>query len=407
MPFAGGAVIGHDIQMTTWMVAVAGPSVTMQSPTPLTSFAAGEAIPIRIEATPGHPSNGLERITFLANGLELGSLDAPPYEFTWTNPPVGNHLLQATATDVIGRIGWSESISVFSGIDAALLPRIRVADTMAPEGNSSLPPLVFPVTLSAPAASTVTVQFSTRNLTAIAGVDYLAASGTLTFAPGQTQAYVFVRMLGDSRDEPHRRLLLELRLPQGAILDRASAVGDLLDDEPGADKASSYRWSELPLSVEPGAPFKARLTVRDPFGSVLDAIPGGVAISAVSEMGDPRLFQGPTQPTLRTGSGGFTAGYRFRPKVDVLVTHLRAAACLIWAAWVAWAAWACNSCSLPESTGRRCSRLPWPSHCQRVCALPCTLMLRRDALLQTDKTNKKAPQCGAFFRLNNSIDESL
>lgn len=24
-------------------------------------------------------------------------------------------------------------------------------------------------------------------------------------------------------------------------------------------------------------------------------------------------------------------------------------------------------------------------------------MLRRDALLQTDKPNKKAPQCGAFF----------
>jgi len=325
MPFAGGAVIGHDIQMTTWMVAVAGPSVTMQSPTPLTSFAAGEAIPIRIEATPGHPSNGLERITFLANGLEIGSLTSPPYEFTWTNPPVGNHLLQATATDVIGRIGWSESISVFSGIDAAVLPRIRVADTVAPEGNSSLPPLVFPVTLSAPAASTVTVQFSTRNLTAIAGVDYLAASGTLSFAPGQTQAYAFVRMLGDSRDEPHRSLLLELRLAQGAILDRASAVGVLLDDEPGVHKASSYRWSELPSNVVPGAPFKARLTARDPFGSVVDGIPGGVAISAVSEMGDTRLFQGPTQPTSRTGSGGFTAGYRFRPKVDVLVTHLRAA----------------------------------------------------------------------------------
>jgi hypothetical protein len=33
-------------------------------------------------------------------------------------------------------------------------------------------------------------------------------------------------------------------------------------------------------------------------------------------------------------------------------------------------------------------------------------MLRRDALLQTDKPNKKAPLCGVFFRLNNAIGKS-
>jgi hypothetical protein len=44
------------------------------------------------------------------------------------------------------------------------------------------------VTLSAPSSQTVTVDYSTSDGTATAPTDYLPASGTLTFAPGQTSA---------------------------------------------------------------------------------------------------------------------------------------------------------------------------------------------------------------------------
>lgn len=170
----------------------------------------------------------------------------------------------------------------------------------------------------------MTVQFSTRNLTAVAGVDYLAASGTLTFAPGQTQAYVFVRMLGDSRDEPHRNLLLELKLPQGAILEQPSATGTILDDEPGARKALAYEWSNLPELVRPRTPFNARLTALDPRGTNVASIPGGVAIGLIRETDSAHFFQGPSEPNGNTPEFGFTAGLRFRPKVDILATQLRA-----------------------------------------------------------------------------------
>ncbi len=324
VPFAGGPVIGHDIQMTTWMVPVTGPSASILSPSPLAEFAAGEAIPIRIGADPGISTGGLQRVTFLANGIELGSLTSPPFEFTWTNPPVGNHVLQATATDLAGRIGWSGSISVLSGLDAALFPRLRIADAVSPEGNASLPPLVFPVSLSAPATSPVTVQFNTRNLDAVAGVDYIGASGTLTFAPGQTQAFVFVRMLADARDERHRSLRVELRLPEGAILQQPSATGTILDDEPGVGKASAFEWSNLPALVRPRTPFNARLTALDPRGTNVASIPGGVAIGIIRETDSPHFFQGPSEPNGNTPEFGFTAGQRFRPKVDLMVSHLRA-----------------------------------------------------------------------------------
>ncbi|SIO34822.1 Aryl-phospho-beta-D-glucosidase BglC, GH1 family [Singulisphaera sp. GP187] len=55
----------------------------------------------------------------------------------------------------------------------------------------------FVVTLSAPSTQTVTVAYSTANGTASSGTDYVATNGTLTFAPGQTQATVSVTILYD------------------------------------------------------------------------------------------------------------------------------------------------------------------------------------------------------------------
>ncbi len=321
--FGGSSTIGHDLQMTTWMVPIPPPSVTILAPIPLTTFAAGESIPMHVGVTTNTSSSVLERVAFLANGVELGSLAAPPYTFTWTNPPAGNHILQATAIDSIGRIGWSQSVSILSGVDAAQLPRLHVADAVSPEGNSSLPPLVFPVTLSAPALDPITVEFSTRNLSAVAGVDFLASSGMLTFAPGQTQAFVFVRMVGDSRDEPSRSLRLELRFPVGALLERPSAMGTILDDERGAGKPDRYEWADIPQTLRPGTPFLPRLTARDPSGATVDSVPGEVRISLIQEAGLPRLFMGPVEPTGTTPEFGFTASHRLRPKTDVIVTHLR------------------------------------------------------------------------------------
>lgn len=325
-PLLDGPVVGHDIQMTTWMVPVSGPSASIVSPGPLAAFAAGEGIPIRVDAMPGLASDGIQRITFLANGIEIGSTTTPPFGFLWNNPPAGNHVLQATATDGAGRIGWTEPVSILSGMDAASLPRLHIGDAVSPEGNSSLPPIVFPVSLSVPAPAPVKVQFNTRNLDAIAGIDYLPASGTLTFAPGQTQAFVFVRMLADARDEGHRSFQLELRLPEGAILERPAAKGTILDDEPGPGKAFAYEWSNLPAMIRPGTPFNVQLTARDPQGAPVAEIPGGVTIGLVRETDSPKLFLGPTEPNGALTEVGFTAGLRFRPKVDIIVTHFRSRA---------------------------------------------------------------------------------
>jgi hypothetical protein len=75
----------------------------------------------------------------------------------------------------------------------------------------------IPVQLSAASGKTVRVNFSTANVTAIAGTDYLTTSGQPAFIPGQTTATANVRIL-PNRDRTPKTLRLNLASPQNASL---------------------------------------------------------------------------------------------------------------------------------------------------------------------------------------------
>ena len=110
--------------------------------------------------------------------------------------------------------------------------RIRVADARAKEGKDAS--LDFAVTLSRAASGPVSVDYATKDGTAAAGADYTAASGTLTFAAGETEKTVSVPLLDDSIDEGKEMFTLELSNPQGAFL-RAmhrEAKGTIKNDDP-------------------------------------------------------------------------------------------------------------------------------------------------------------------------------
>jgi aryl-phospho-beta-D-glucosidase BglC (GH1 family) len=68
---------------------------------------------------------------------------------------------------------------------------------MPPDGGATTTVATFTVTLSAASNQPVTVTYSTADGTAQQGKDYVAASGTLTFAPGQTQQTIGVTILDD------------------------------------------------------------------------------------------------------------------------------------------------------------------------------------------------------------------
>lgn len=87
----------------------------------------------------------------------------------------------------------------------AVEPVIRPGGAGVLEGDAGSVTVEVPVTLSAPSAQPVTVQWSTLDTggagVATADIDYAAASGTVTFAPGETAATVSITVHGDTEHE--------------------------------------------------------------------------------------------------------------------------------------------------------------------------------------------------------------
>ena len=71
------------------------------------------------------------------------------------------------------------------------------------------------VSRTAGAASAVTVQYATTDITAVAGQDYVAQSGTLTFDAGQSTALITVALIDDSVVENGEAFSLALSSPGG------------------------------------------------------------------------------------------------------------------------------------------------------------------------------------------------
>jgi YD repeat-containing protein len=86
-------------------------------------------------------------------------------------------------------------------------------------GNS-----VFTIAKTGTAASSLTVNYATADGTALAGTDYTAASGTLTFRDWETQRQVSVATLLPTSSRPSRSFTLTLSAPSiGASIGTASA----------------------------------------------------------------------------------------------------------------------------------------------------------------------------------------
>jgi chitinase len=96
----------------------------------------------------------------------------------------------------------------------------------------------------------VSVSYATANGTAAAGADYGDASGTLTFAPGETSKVIAVAITGDRLAEPDETFFVNLGATTRATVADGQGAGTILDDEPrvsvsDAAKAEGLRGSSL------------------------------------------------------------------------------------------------------------------------------------------------------------------
>jgi chitodextrinase len=123
----------------------------------------------------------------------------------------------------------------------APLPTLSVADASVSTSGTGAHQDAFIVTLSAPVSGPITVAYATQNGTALAGTDYIAQTGTVTFAPGTTTQTIDVAALPGSA--PTETFSLVLSAPVGATLARADATGTILNPPGGKLISNVAPWS--------------------------------------------------------------------------------------------------------------------------------------------------------------------
>lgn len=81
----------------------------------------------------------------------------------------------------------------------------------------------------------ISVDYSTRDGSALAGSDYLAVSGTLNLYPGERQAVIPVEIIGDTLPEPDESFYLDVFNPVGGSFGEGviqlTAARTLIDDD--------------------------------------------------------------------------------------------------------------------------------------------------------------------------------
>ena len=200
--------------------------------------------PVPMIASPGDQSSTEGASVGLQ--IEASDPDGDPLVFSATGLPPDLTINSSTGL-ISGTIGamaangspYTVIVEVSDGVDSsqimftwvvnAVFPLVSITDQTALESNAA--GAVFIVSLSAVTGRPVTVEFATADDSAIAGQDYQAVSGQLTFNPGVTTQMLTVPLLDDMLDEPAETFLVNLRNAVNGDIEDAQAVGTIQDDD--------------------------------------------------------------------------------------------------------------------------------------------------------------------------------
>jgi probable HAF family extracellular repeat protein len=168
-----------------------------------------------------------------------GTLTFAPGETskTITVQVVGDRLPEPTETFVVNLSGPTNAYIATGQGSGTIVddePRISITDVSKREGKKNQATLfTFTVTLSAAYDQPVTLSFRTANGTATtADNDYLAKTGTITFAPGETQKTITIEVKGDGRKESNEYFYLDLfGNSTNSLFTKNRGIGTILNDD--------------------------------------------------------------------------------------------------------------------------------------------------------------------------------
>jgi hypothetical protein len=111
-------------------------------------------------------------------------------------------------------------------------PWATINDVTVAEGNAGTMNATFTVSLSVAYDVPVTVHYETTNGSATAGSDYVAASGDVVIAAGQTTTTLPIAVIGDRSAEFTENFVVNVRNTTNGFVFGSWGTGTILDDEP-------------------------------------------------------------------------------------------------------------------------------------------------------------------------------
>ena len=180
-----------------------------------------------------------------------------------------------------------------------------VSDPVIIEGDSGQKVAEFEVRLSRPATTAFSASYSTKDGSALAGVDYLAQSGTVVFSIGQDVAKVQVPILGDSLAEALEKFQLVVTPPSSPVINSAGAVGEatIIDadtsplTEISVDDAATLEGNYLRFVVTLSAPPIDAVSVSYRLLPAGTAVPADLSYDFTSSNNNNVLVFSPGQTT--------------------------------------------------------------------------------------------------------------
>ncbi len=265
-------------------------------------------------ATPGTDFSKLvtSGAATLSGRLSIGT--APAFD-----PPVGTsvRILEAgSRSSTFSSVEGIDSLptgkywrAVYDGTGVSLRvvadPVASVGSASTAEGDTGTATVTFPVTLDQASDRPVSIDYSTVDQTATAPSDYASASGTLTFAPGETSKSVAVTVNGDATFEPDETFLVRLSGPSNASIGTNDGTGTITNDDPEPPRVAVTALS--PSSLGQGAT-AVSVTVTgsgfDPTSTVTVANPRVTPVAGSTEYVDATTMR--VQLTVTNATLGAT-----------------------------------------------------------------------------------------------------
>ncbi|HUO08217.1 MAG TPA: choice-of-anchor R domain-containing protein [Phycisphaerae bacterium] len=200
-----------------------------------------------------------------------------------SNSTVNTHFTLALSAAANANLAKTTANATITNV-VPVVPTLGVSDASATNMDYTNSTMTFTVTLSSAATSSVMVNYATADGTAVAGTDYTAANGTLTFAPGETSKTVDVTVLGSYAISLNKTLSLTLTSPTNATIAAATGVGTIVNNNlPGLSIGSATiaaidgypdaQTMSFPVTLSSAAPFP--VTVDYATGNMVGATGNG------------------------------------------------------------------------------------------------------------------------------------